>query len=90
MSTREEEISKFVTTHDNWARNSEHDGDHLPATRATDISPRNKALILSSILRSGAPRWLSLSASSSSSMGGASSRRGVERPSAEMKQIKIC
>lgn len=54
----------------------------MSATRATDISPRNKALILSSILRNGAPRCVSLSASSSSSIGGASSRRGVERPSA--------
>lgn len=53
----------------------------MSATRATVISPRNKALILSSILRNGAPRCVSLSASSSSSIGGASSRRGVDRAS---------
>lgn len=53
----------------------------LPVTTcATCISPRNSALMLFSICLSGAALVPSLS-SSSSSIGGASSRRGVDAAS---------
>lgn len=60
----------------------------MSATLATDISPRNKALMLSSILRSGTPRCVSLSTSSSSSIGGASSRLGVDNVSAVADDVR--
>lgn len=56
----------------------------LPPTRATAISPLNKALILFSICLKGATRCDSLSCSSSSSIGGAKSRRGVDKASSKI------
>lgn len=54
--------------------------NNLPGTRAMETSPRNIALILFSICRSGAGPLPcdSLSGSSSSSIAGANSRRGVD------------
>lgn len=56
-------------------------------TWTTAISPRNRALILFSICLNGAPLVPSLS-SSSSSIGGANSRRGVEMD-VESPKVKI-
>lgn len=53
-------------------------------------SPRSNALILSSILRSGASCPCdSLSGSSSSSIGGAKSRRGVDTMSTPVNKIQV-
>lgn len=59
--------------------------DYVPGTLAIAMSPRSNALMLFSICRSGAPLPCdSLSGSSSSSIGGAKSRRGVDAKSAEL------
>lgn len=57
-----------------------------------DTSPRNIALILFSICRNGAGAmpWDSLSGSSSSSIAGASSRRGVDMISMDQGKLKTC
>lgn len=59
---------------------------NLPDTLAIGISPRSNALMLFSIWRNGAPSPCdSLSGSSSSSIGGAKSRRGVDTKSTPLE-----
>lgn len=63
----------------------------IPVTLAIGMSPRSNALILFSICRNGAPSPCdSLSGSSSSSIGGAKSRRGVDTKSTPDRMRKIC